>query len=382
MKKILHLTQTDIRSDSRILKEINVAVIEGYKVLGLGISLDEDVSHSKLIDSASIHCISLFSKRLSLFPKTIIHFFVFVEFLIRSFYQAVKFRPDIIHCNDTLVLPIGVLVKLFTKSKIIYDAHELESNRNGLTVFLGKVTLYIEKILWRFVDALIVVSPSIESWYQSHVGDKLSTVILNSPVISCQTECEKNDYLREHFGIPKEQKIFIYVGILGSGRGIELILNAFERGEGDSCLVFLGYGALSSSLKEVSRKNVNVYVHDAVKHEDVVTIAQSADVGLCLIQNVSLSDYYCLPNKLFEYCFSGIPVLASNFPDISAVVLQYNLGLCVDLDAESIVEGIKKFERNEVDASFRVKDLSELSWETQAQKLKNLYEKVIFNEVG
>ena len=46
---------------------------------------------------------------------------------------------------------------------------------------------------------------------------------------------------------------------------------------------------------------------------------------MCLIQNVSLSDYYCLPNKLFEYCFAEIPVLASNFPDISQTVEKYDL---------------------------------------------------------
>ena len=40
--------------------------------------------------------------------------------------------------------------------------------------------------------------------------------------------------------------------------------------------------------------------------------------------NVSLSGYYCLPNKLFEYCFC-VPI-ASDFPDIVDVVSKFKLG--------------------------------------------------------
>ena len=379
MKKILHLTQTDIRSDSRILKEISVAEASGYEVYGIGIRLDDGVTSSSSIDLEKINCIPIFFKKLLHLLKIFQHFLTFFEFLIRSFFQSIKIKPDIVHCNDTLVLPIGVLVKLFTNAKLVYDAHELESDRNGLSRFLGKITLLIEKVLWRFVDALIVVSPSIEDWYKSNVGEKLSVVVLNSPVIESQTLLNSDDYLREHFGIPKGVKVFLYVGILSHGRGIELILEAFESENIESSLVFLGYGPLSNSLKEKSKQRNNIYVHDAVKHEKVVSIAKTADVGLCLIQNVSLSDYFCLPNKLFEYCFSGIPVLASNFPDISKVVNLYKLGVCVDLNVEDVIEGIKRFESDDLDVNFSVSDLSELDWESQAHKLTQLYENVLSN---
>ena len=43
--------------------------------------------------------------------------------------RGIKF--EVIHCHDTLVLPIGYLLKKIKKSKLIYDAHELESNKKG-----------------------------------------------------------------------------------------------------------------------------------------------------------------------------------------------------------------------------------------------------------
>ena len=38
-------------------------------------------------------------------------------------------KPHVIHCHDTLVLPIGFFYKILNKTKLIYDAHELESEK-------------------------------------------------------------------------------------------------------------------------------------------------------------------------------------------------------------------------------------------------------------
>ena len=47
--------------------------------------------------------------------------------------RSIRFRPQIIHCHDMFVLPLAVVVKLLTGARLIYDAHELESDRNGLS---------------------------------------------------------------------------------------------------------------------------------------------------------------------------------------------------------------------------------------------------------
>jgi glycosyltransferase involved in cell wall biosynthesis len=118
-------------------------------------------------------------------------------------------------------------------------------------------------------------------------------------------------------------------------------------------------------------------VHDAVPHEKVVSIAKSADIGLCLIQNVCLSYYYCLPNKLFEYCFAEIPILASDFPDISQTVNKYNLGICTNLDVNEIYEAIKNLENKKELPKINADELYELSWDAQEEKLIKLYDGLI-----
>jgi hypothetical protein len=73
-------------------------------------------------------------------------------------------------------------------------------------------------------------------------------------------------------------------------------MNIFKKEDINSHIVFLGYGELRDKMIQESDKYVKIHVHDAVPHEKVIPIAKSADIGLCFIQNISLSDYYCLLN--------------------------------------------------------------------------------------
>jgi glycosyltransferase involved in cell wall biosynthesis len=377
MKKVLHLSHTNIKYDSRILKEIHALDASGYDVTAIGVDASEGVCDSSMSDALKIYAIALSVKKLYFLPKLILHSLSVLEITFKMFFRIIKIKPNIIHCHDTLVLPIGVVCKFLLGSKLIYDAHELESDRNGLSKLLGRMTLGVEKFFWSSIDALIVVSPSIEQWYKNKCGHKESAVILNSPVLKSTSSLYFNhNYLRETFNIAPESIIFIYIGILAPGRGIEQVFEVFERGNVQSDVIFLGYGEYTDLVKAKSKKVTNIHYHDAVSHEEVVSIASSADIGLCLIQNVSLSDYYCLPNKLFEYCFSGIPVIASNFPDIARVVEQFKLGRCCDLDVESIEREVLSIESKRSFGAIDTSELTTLSWQAQALKLNALYSKL------
>ena len=374
--KSLHLTHTDIESDSRILKEMGSLAAAGYEVSGFGVVLEEGSKRSPISFGADIRAVQLRSRKMTFLPRTLRHFASLCELAVKVLPRAIAQRPDIIHCHDTLALSLGVIVKLFTRGRLIYDAHELESDRNGLSRLQGWLTFYAERLLWQFVDALIVVSPSIDAWYRDNIGSKCSAIILNSPLFSKETGRE-NDYLRKKFSIPSGCKVFVYVGIIGPGRGIDLITQAFSHSTITSHVVFLGFGDLTQELKRLAGEHSNIHVHDAVPHSDVVPIVQSADFGLCMVQNVSLSDYFCLPNKLFEYCFAGLPVLASDFPDIRAVLSEYGIGECCDLDPESIRLAVVRLE--EEPRSFLFSDLTPLGWQAQEQKLVDLYRRILPN---
>jgi glycosyltransferase involved in cell wall biosynthesis len=378
MKKILHLSHTDIAFDSRILKEMNAALNSGYNVFGIGIKLKSiEIGQRDANKSLHVNSLEIGSRKWRFLPRQLKHLAVYVEFFLKSVPKAISHKADIIHCNDTTVLPIALVTKLFTRAKLVYDAHELESNQDGQSKLSGILIKFFEKISWRFIDGLIVVSPSIKKWYNKNIGSKATAIVLNSPILSEENDIEATNYLKDFFGIPRDELVFIYIGGLGPGRGIELIRDVFKDKSLKSHVVFMGYGSYFNELNELSRDYTNIHVHEAVTHDQVVSIAQSADVGLALIENTSLSCYYCLPNKLFEYCFAGIPVLASDFPDIRDVLETYSLGLLTTLEPISIKKAIISFEKKKVEVNFSIEDLQPLSWTAQARNLLDLYNLVL-----
>lgn len=373
--KVLHLTHTDINSDSRILKEMQAIANAdmAFDVRGIGIKSVTSPKASANVKNIKISSIFLETRAWRFLPTSLRHFFSGVEALLKMVPKSIKFKPDIVHCHDAFALPLAALVKLFSGARLVYDAHELESQKNGQSRLSGKLTLIGERLLWRFVGTLIVVSPSIRKWYHDNIGEKRSEIILNAPVLQKKNDAYGKSYLRDKFCIPESSKIFIYIGSFSQGRGIELSVEAFTKKGISSHVVFLGYGEQKDRLLELSEEHGNLHVHDSVAHEDVVAVTKSADIGLCLIENVSLSDYLCLPNKLFEYAFSGLPVLASDFPDMSSVINRYNLGKCSDLDPASIYESIKEFEGEGELLKIDSSKLFDLSWEAQGDKLEKMY---------
>lgn len=374
--RILHLTHTDIRFDNRIIKEIE-CLTSIYDVFAIGIAHDEGsaINNTEIFNDKLFILQLKFRRKVKWLPRFIIHLLIFIELFWKSMKIIKRLRPSVLHCHDTLVLPIGFIYKVMNpKAKLIYDAHELESNKNGQTKIVRFFILFIEKIVWSNIDYLITVSPSIDKWYLQKFSSKKSVVILNSPKFSVSSNNYNNrnaNYFHEKYSLKSDTKIFIYLGALVPGRYIENLLKIFSEENSKSVIVFIGYGELKNLVQSYQERTKRIKYHPPVTHDKVVETIMSADVGLCLIENVSLSDYYSLPNKLFEYAFAGKKILGSAFPDISSVIEKYNLGYCCKLDDISIKQGIEYLENINYDS--KAFDLYELSWEFQEEKLMNMY---------
>ena len=380
-ESIFHISHTDIRRDSRIIKELESIRDEffNYDIYAIGIKKKFKLNNKKKqLQGIKDLSISLTTKKLLFFPKIVVHFLNYIEFFIKCIFKIYKKKIIIMHCHDVKALPIGYVVKLLFKCKLVYDAHELESLETEINeANYSRIIFLIEKFLWKKIDLFITVSPSILNWYNKKFGyKKNSIIILNSPKIKYDITKDKN-FLRKKLKISKSTLIFVYVGGFQNGRGIHHMLKSFSNPTINSHLVFVGYGELKNEIKKFSKKNNNIHILQSVPHHTLVQLISSANVGLSIIEKVSLSDFYCLPNKLFEFAFANLYILASNFPDMKRLIKTYSLGSCIPPNTNALTREIKLLENNKNKTKIQKKNLKDLQWQSQSQKLIYSYKLII-----
>jgi glycosyltransferase involved in cell wall biosynthesis len=301
-------------------------------------------------------------------------YFLYVK---KSFFYCKEF--DILHCNDLHTLPIGVLIKTFLNKnvKIVYDAHEYETEVGGLKGFQKMVAKAIESLLIRYADGVITVSDSIANEYVRLYNIEKPALVLNTPPYK---EIENRDLFRESFDIRKDQIIFLYQGGLSSGRGIEILLDTFKMVDDEkSVIVFMGYGPLEDIVKQASNEFENIYFHEAVSPDILLDYTSSADFGISTIEDSCLSYRYCLPNKMFEYLMANLPVIVSNLYEMKRLVENNKIGVVAKENTpEGLSEAIKKATKlDKQDLKANIQKVKEIyNWEEQEKVLLNLYKEL------
>lgn len=321
------------KNDGRVIKEA-ISLQNNNYVVTVAALHEEPLLEYEKIENFNVHRIKLKTRGWS--KHVSVQLIKYMEFL---FWVIRKYRnTDIFHCNDLGALPVAVLIKLlFHKTaKIVYDAHEYETELVGLSGLKKRLLRWLEARLLKHVDKVITVSDSIANEYVRLYGVDKPNIVLNCLPYQ---EVQKQDRFREIFGIGQDQTIFLYQGGLSSGRGIELLLQAFSQLiSKKSVIIFMGYGPLEQNIKVYAEKYQNIYFHHAVSQDILIDYTASADYGVLFYENSCLNHYYCSPNKMFEYIMAGIPVLSANLFEMKRLVEEYQIGIVAN---ENTLQGLQ-----------------------------------------
>jgi len=386
MKSVVSIVLNNFKNDSRVLKE-NISLQKaGYNVKVVAL-WEDGLEEFETVQNIPVHRVKLKSKNWS--KNKMVQLVKYFEFI----YRATKLykNSDIVHCNDLNTLPIGFIIKKFFNKnvKIVYDAHEYETEINGLKGIQKTLIKKLEKFLIKYADKVITVSNAIANEYVKLYNIEKPALVLNTPPYK---KIEKKDIFREAFTIAKEQIIFLYQGGLSRGRGIEILLETFKniekegrrkKGEGNfnlqPCIVFMGYGELENLVKEYSKKYENIYFHEAVTPEALLNYTSSADFGILFYENNCLNHYYCSPNKMFEYLMAEIPVIVSNLYEMKRLVEDNHIGVVTKENTSKglreAVEMAVQLNKNELEKNIqKVKDI--YNWEEQEKILLSHYKEL------
>lgn len=298
-----------------------------------------------------------------------------IQFVSFSWMAVLQYRKkDIWHCNDLEGLFIGLLAKISRpKIILIYDSHELQSGRLGLSKGMQAMIRLIERIAIPLTHCMITVSPGIVQYYSAKFKQKVH-LIRNIPN---RMKIVKNDYFRDLFKLPLTTKIFLYQGGLVPGRGIELLMDTFEkRRNNEAILVIMGDGKLAQEVKERSERSFNIYYHPAVPYSRIAHCTSSADIGFNMAQNNCLNHQYCLPNKLFEYIQCELPVISNDLEDCNNLIRHYQIGVIIEEYTElGVNKAINEFLEmdNEKIRINCIEAKQQLEWEKEKLQLQLIY---------
>lgn len=371
MKKVTSIVLNNFKHDSRVLKESISLQKAGYEVYVVALH-EEPLAEFEKVQNVNVHRVKFRIRRWSKYKLLkLIKYFELIYKVVKQYKYS-----DIIHCNDINTLPIGVLIKKFFNRnvKIVYDAHEYETESNDFKGIQKILVKFIEKKLIKYADKVITVSNTIANEYVRLYGIEKPAVVLNTPPYK---KINKKNIFRETLGIRENQTIFLYQGGFQKERGIEILLEAFKTFDNENAvIVFMGYGPLENLIKETSKEYKNIYYHPAVSPDILLDYTSSADFGIIFFEDTCLNHRYCLPNKIFEYFMAEIPVIVSNLYEMKRLVEAHNVGeVAVENTPCGFIKAVENISRK--DYNLLVENVKKIkqkyNWQEQEKILLNVY---------
>ncbi|MDO4232199.1 MAG: glycosyltransferase [Lautropia sp.] len=174
----------------------------------------------------------------------------------------------------------------------------------------------------------------------------------------------------------------VYVGGISRIRGINEAVQAIELA--DVRLILAGKFKTDAEKQEAAALPgwSRVEYLGWVDRDGIRNALARSFAGLCTLYPVP-NHLNAEPIKLFEYMAAGIPSIVSTIPDWMPYVEKHDAGLCVDpMDIEAIAEAIRFLRDNperarQMGENGRRAVLEHYNWDTQAERLKQLYHEIL-----
>ena len=366
--RICMVAFTDLNFDYRIYREATSLLRAGHQVVIVASSFNP--APLKGWDDIEIHPIPLDRSRSlrRLYPL----------FWQRAYPLLVDTHPDAYHAHDLDSLWPAVRAAQRLDRPIVYDAHEFWTEQSSLVnrPLMRSCWRLLERRLIRRVDRVITVSGSIAQSLKERYRLDEVVVLRNLPLFRHKVQ---SNLIRETLELPDDRPIVLYQGGFLTENGLH---EQIEAAAGlTAALVLIGDGPSEQALRNQVRAaglDDRVYFIPRVPFHQLHNYTCSADLGLCLIKGTGKSFYYSLPNKLFEYMMAGLPVLASNFPEMQRIIRETRTGATVDpTDIAAIREQIAAFlgnaEQREACAKASLQAAQYYNWERESVQLTQLY---------
>lgn len=376
--KVLMLVTSDVAHDARVTREAVALAGGGHSVhvIGRGIPADwtppPGVSVSSVTGSSVLRRASgtsgttlpapIRAVRWALLPQH--RNAVFRSWATAAGHDAQARDFDVVHAHDFTTLELGAQLAETRGARLVYDSHELWPARSQVgrpTPLQKRRERRIEARLGTAADAVVTVSEGFARWLHDRYGWRHIHVVRNTWPLSPAAATPLT-------GPPMGAA---YAGRIAPFRDLEAIVEA-ARQLAPFPITLLG-PADERYLAAFDPGPVRVLPARPVGEVDGVLRAH----GLALVTHSDRWESYrlTLPNKLFHPVAAGVPVVATDVPEMGRVVTEHGIGVLYRPgDVASLVAAVREARARYpelVAAVARAAPL--LSWDHDARVLLDLY---------
>ncbi len=258
--------------------------------------------------------------------------------LLRLFRACLAQDVDVYHCHEPDALLIGVLAKFLKGKRVVYDIHEHWPSeipydigiRNGTVIqrTLSALVSGVEIALARRAESTFAVSESVAARFREK---GLKPIILSNYSI---TDLDIPYNLNR-----SGRKLMFVAGNIHSFHGVGECIQAVSRvRERYPDVVLTLVGNVREDLNErISGSDQNAFINSTgfLPYREMYEKLNEGVAGLLVFQPTYYNISIGLPNKLFDYMLLGLPVIASDLPEIRNVVSKADCGILVDPESVS-----------------------------------------------
>jgi len=394
------LVRNDVRTDYRVLKEAGSAARAGYEVTVVGMNTYGPLEREQR-DGFEIVRVPVEPART---PWGKINN-LFVRTLRRMADYAAGLEAAVYHAHDSdCILPAAMAARRVPGAKLIYDAHEVGfwGFRESFSSYPFKLpgiqygwSLLNDRIVRDEVDAVITVNQPLAEVQAEHYGIPTPRVVMNCPP-RYSVNPDAKPLLARRLGIDPATPIAIAQGMYTVGRGdyppLEMTVRCAPLLDHGAVVVIIGNVGSADAwapLRELAGRPEyagRVFILPPARPTELLDYTAGARVGLIPF-NLSGLARYALPNKLFEYMATGLPIISPDLPVIRGIIEAYGCGILCDFASpESVAAAINGLladpERYAAMAAASLRAAEEYNWETQEQVLVGLYHELIGSAPG
>jgi glycosyltransferase involved in cell wall biosynthesis len=292
--------------------------------------------------------------------------------------HVIAARPDLIHVNEAIALPVAVRAAEATGARVMFDAHEYSPDqfKDHRVLRFAAAPLY-RHLIGRYApraDAMVTVAPSIAERYRQVFG-LACDVILNAP-----------SYQRVTYRPVDPARIrLVHHGVALRGRHIERTIEALARTDGRFSLELMLVDGSPGHVDELRRLGARVapgrvLFRTPVPPERIVDAISTCDVGVALIPPVDFNYAHALPNKLFEFLMAGLVVAVGPSPEMARIVREHGCGVVADdFSPAALAASLNALTPDAIDAlKLRALDAARIfNAETEMAKLAGIYQHLL-----